>query len=217
MTWRAIAYNGGMGRWKPEARERLLSAAVELFSEQGFAATTVPQITERAGLTTRTFYRHFADKREVLFGPESSPAQARAVLEQAPRGLGTAEFLAWGLRLIARAHFDGHRDSFRVIQALIDSDESLQERALRKRETLRSLLGEALQRRGLGEQRSRLLAEATVSAYYIAFDQWLRSESDVSIDTLAIEALSALRGDLEGIDRYSREQFKGQVAAAPVS
>ena len=194
-----------------------MSAAVELFSEQGFAATTVPEITERAGLTTRTFYRHFADKREVLFGAEASPAQARAVLEQAPQGLSTAAFIAWGLALVGRAHYDGHRDSLRVIQALIDSDESLQERALRKRETLRSLLGEALQRRGLGEQRSRLLAEATVSAFYIALDQWLRSDSDVSINALAIEALSALREDLDGIDRYSREQFTGQAPTAPVS
>ena len=194
-----------------------MSAAVELFSEQGFAATTVQQITERAGLTTRTFYRHFTDKREVLFGTEASAAQARAVLDQAPQGLSTAAFIAWGLALVARAHYDGHRDSLRVIQALIDSDESLQERALRKRETLRSLLGEALQRRGLCEQRSRLLAEATVSAFYIALDLWLRSDSDVSINALAIEALSALREDLDGIDGYSREQFKGRVPAAPVS
>jgi AcrR family transcriptional regulator len=67
MTSNVITYHAGMGRWKPGARERLRKAALDLYSEQGFAVTTVPQITERAGLTTRTFYRHFADKRDVLF------------------------------------------------------------------------------------------------------------------------------------------------------
>jgi AcrR family transcriptional regulator len=200
MTCRVIAYHRGVGRWKPGARERLISAAIELFSEQGFAATTVPQITERAGVTTRTFFRYFADKREVLFGHENAPAQARAILAQAPPAMSPAEFIAWGLRLMARERFDGHRDELRVIQALIYSDASLHERALRKREELNSLVGEALRSRGLGEQQSRLLAEAAVSALYIALDQWLTSDSGVSIDVLALEALAALRGDLDGID-----------------
>jgi AcrR family transcriptional regulator len=181
-----------------------MSAAVELFSEQGFAATTVPQITERAGLTTRTFFRHFADKREVLFGHEDTPPQARAILAQAPPGMSTAEFIAWGLGLMARERFDGHRDELRVIKALIDSDESLQERALRKREMLNSLLSEALRSRGLSKQQSRLLAEATVSALYVALDQWLKSDTDVSIDVLALKALAALHGDLDGIGRLQQ-------------
>jgi AcrR family transcriptional regulator len=139
--------------------------------EHGVLLETVPQITERAGLTTRTFFRHFADKREVIFGHEDAVEQARAILAQAPPGMSTAGFIAWGLGLMARERFDGHRDELRVIQALIDSDASLQERALRKREMLNSLLAEALHGRGLGEQESRLLAEATVSALYIALDQ----------------------------------------------
>jgi AcrR family transcriptional regulator len=181
-----------------------MSAAVELFSEQGFAATTVPQITERAGLTTRTFFRHFADKREVLFGHEDAPAQARAFLAQAPPGMSTAEFIAWGLGLMARERFDGHREELRVVQALIDSDESLQERSLRKRETLNSLLGEALRGRGLSERQARLLAEATVSALYAALDQWLNSDTDVSIDVLALESLAGLHADLDGIGTVQR-------------
>jgi AcrR family transcriptional regulator len=193
-----------VGRWKPDARERLIGAAVELFSEQGFAATTVPQITERAGLTTRTFFRHFADKREVLFGHEDAPAQARAFLAQAPPGMSTAEFIAWGLGLMARERFDGHRDELRVIQALINSDESLQERSLRKRDTLNSLVGEALRSRGLGERQSRLLAEATVSALYVALDQWLNTDTDVSIDVLALKALAGLHADLDGVGTVLR-------------
>jgi AcrR family transcriptional regulator len=188
-----------MARWKPDARERLMDAAVELFSEQGFAATTVPQITERAGLTTRTFFRHFADKREVIFGDEDTSAQVSADLAQAPPGLTTAEFIAWGLALTAQ-RFAGHRDKLRVVQVLIDSDEHLRERALRKREMLTTLLAEALRHRGLAEQRSRLLAEAAVSALYAALDQWLNSETDESIDALALKALADLREDLDGLN-----------------
>src|SRR5580704_6940447 len=57
-----------MARWEPNARERLERAALALFMEHGFDATTVTEITARAGLTKSTFFRHFADKREVLFG-----------------------------------------------------------------------------------------------------------------------------------------------------
>src|SRR5579872_6753902 len=62
-----IAYDQGMGRWEPNARGRLEQAAMELFLERGFEQATVTEIAGRAGLTQRTFFRHFADKREVLF------------------------------------------------------------------------------------------------------------------------------------------------------
>ena len=59
-----------MARWAPDTRERLRAAAMELFAERGFEATTVPDIVERAGVTRRTFFRHFGDKREVFFGDD---------------------------------------------------------------------------------------------------------------------------------------------------
>ena len=74
-------------RWAPDARGRLERAAFELFTEQGYPATTVPQITARAGLTTRTFFRHFADKREVIFGGDEIPEQASRLIRAAPPGL----------------------------------------------------------------------------------------------------------------------------------
>jgi hypothetical protein len=140
----------------------------------------------------------------VLFGQEDAPAQARANLARAPAGLSTAEFLAWGLTLIAR-RFEGRRDEMRVVTALIDSDDSLRERALRKREMLNSLLGEALRSRGLDERRSRLLAEATIGALYVALERWLATDTatdvGVRLDALALDALAALREDLSGIDQ----------------
>ncbi len=97
-----------MGRWQPNARGRLERAAVELFAEQGFAATTVPQIAARAGLTTRTFFRHFADKREVLFaGDEELPALVARLVADAPAALGPMLVIAHGLETIAATTFEG--------------------------------------------------------------------------------------------------------------
>jgi AcrR family transcriptional regulator len=198
MTSNVITYHRGVGRWKPDARERLRKAALDLFSEQGFAVTTVPQITERAGLTTRTFYRHFADKRDVVFLPPDAYAEMRAVLEHAPAGLNTAGFLSWGLGLLATS-LEGQRDEVRLTRKFIDSDAGLQERALHKREMLCSVVNEALLHRGLGAQQARLLADTVISALYIALNQWRDSDTDVRVDVVALEALALLRENLDGI------------------
>lgn len=188
----------GVGRWKPDARERLRKAALDLFSEQGFAVTTVPQIAERAGLTTRTFYRHFADKRDVVFLQPDAYAEIRAVLEQAPAGLSTAGFLSWALGLVATS-LERQRDQMRLTKALIDSDAGLQERALHKREMLCSLMNEALLGRGLEARQARLLAETVISALYIALNQWRDSDTGGRVDVVALEALALLRENLMGI------------------
>lgn len=89
-----------MSRWQPGARERLERAALELFVEQGFAATTVPGITARAGLTTRTFFRHYADKREVLFAGDDAPALAARLIAEAPAAMDPMTLITEGLRAI---------------------------------------------------------------------------------------------------------------------
>src|ERR1700760_3572428 len=105
MTWHVIIYTADVSRWRPGARERLERAAIELFAAQGFAATTVPQITARAGLTTRTFFRHFADKREVIFGGEEIPAMATRLIAEAPPSLDPAAVIIEGLRTVAETRF----------------------------------------------------------------------------------------------------------------
>lgn len=207
MTLHVITYDRDVGRWKPDARERLRKAALDLFSERGFAVTTVPQITERAGLTTRTFYRHFADKRDVVFLHPDAYAEMRSLLEQAPAELNTAGFLSWGLGLLATS-LEGQRDQMRLTERLIHSDAGLQERALHKREMLCSVLNEALLGRGLTAQQARLLAEAVISALYIALNQWRESDADVRVDAVALAALGLLRDNLNGIEH-------GRLEATP--
>src|SRR6201990_1223681 len=99
-----------MSRWKPDAQGRLMAAAIELFDEQGYEATTVAEIAERAGLTKRTFFRYFADKREVLFGG-SEPLEARCVaaVAAAPAAASSLDAVAAGLDAAAEM-FAGRRE-----------------------------------------------------------------------------------------------------------
>lgn len=187
-----------MARWKPGARDRLSRAAIDLFHEQGYSATTVPQIAARAGLTTRTFYRYFADKREVIFGVEQDPTAAQTLLERAPAGLDTAGLLAYGLGLLADG-FDAYREQMRATRDIIASEPALQERGLRKRAMFTDALYAALRGRGLAENRARLLAETTVGALYLAIDQWLTTDTSERLDALTLRALAEIGADLDGI------------------
>src|ERR1700761_1625975 len=148
-----------MSRWRPDARERLEQAAVELFTEQGFAATTVPEITARAGLTTRTFFRHFADKREVIFADSEVPDFATRLIAEAPASLDPMTLIVLGLREVTEARFEGRRADIRVRRDIIRSDEGLQERNLRKRARLSEAIRAGLVGRGVDPVAAALLAE----------------------------------------------------------
>ncbi|NAZ76572.1 TetR family transcriptional regulator [Kineococcus sp. T13] len=167
-----------MGRWTPDARGRLQRAALELFAEQGYAATTVPQITERAGLTTRTFFRHFADKREVLFEGDAIPQLARRLLEQAPADLDPLTLLRRGLRQVGDERFDGHHEQLRRHRALVLAEPALRERDAQKRDDLVRVLRPGLAERGLDPLTAALLAETTVVVLHVALEAWLTGPAD---------------------------------------
>ena len=167
-----------MGRWRPDARERLRQAALELFAEQGFAATTVPEITARAGLTTRTFFRHFADKREVIFGGDEIPAMATRLIADAPLGLEPAAVIVEGLKTVAETRFEGRRAEVRLNRELIRSDPGLGERDLRKRADLAAAIRTGFIDRGVAPATAALLAETTVTVIYVALDEWLDGDGD---------------------------------------
>lgn len=183
-----------MTRWEPGARERLAAAALELFVEQGFAATTVPQITERAGLTTRTFFRHFSDKREVLFGAEDDlPAVVDAQMRQAPAGTDPMQLIEIGLREVANDRFDGLHGYLRTRRSIVRSDSGLRERELRKSLILAEAASAGFHRRGLDELTATLAAHISVTAFDIAIDRWLDQDNPPALADIVTETLAALR------------------------
>lgn len=161
-----------MARWEPDARGRLEHAALELYRDRGFDQTTVAEIAKRAGLAERTFFRYFADKREVLFW-ESALLQDHLVkaLEDTPESLLPMDAVGLALQaagpvLEARRHFAEQR------QAIIAANAELQERELIKLSKLASALAEGLRRRGVDDPAATLAAEAGIAAFKVAFGRW---------------------------------------------
>jgi AcrR family transcriptional regulator len=194
-----------MGRWEPGARERLERAALELFAERGFAATTVPAIAARAGLTTRTFFRHFADKREVLFASETElPALAERLVADAPAGLGPMAVVAHGLAAVAAgfdapdsvAGVEGRREALRLRRAVVEADAGLRERELQKFAALAEAARRGFVRRGADALTAALAAEVAVGAFRVAVTRWLDQEGEHGGEPLAgvvADTLRALR------------------------
>jgi AcrR family transcriptional regulator len=186
-----------MARWQPDARERLQQAALELFAEQGFAATTVPAITARAGLTTRTFFRHFADKREVLFAGEAElPAYAEQIIAAAPAEASPLAIILEGLRAVAEGRFEGRKDAIRQWRAIVATDPGLGERELQKRAALAAAVRDGLGARGLDPTRAALLAETATSLMYVSVTAWLETDDDRKLYDIIEDTLTALRTTL---------------------
>jgi len=185
-----------MSRWQPDAQERLKRAAIELFAEQGFAATTVPEITARAGLTTRTFFRHFADKREVLFGGEEIPALAERLMAEAPPSLDPVTLIVEGLKNVADTRFEPRREEIRAQRAIIRSDEGLRERELHKRAVISDAIRTGFVRRGLPRAQAALLAELGTALLSVALDEWLDQEGDRRLSEIIPDTLTTLRATL---------------------
>ena len=183
-----------MGRWQEGARTRLEAAALALFIEQGFAETTVPQIAARAGLTTRTFFRHFADKREVLFAYQAElPDVVRQAMTAAPQSAGALEVIAVGLQTIAETKFDGRRDYLLAHQAVIDSDAGLRERGLRKMSILTEAISHGFRERGLDDLAATLAAHTAVTVLSVALDQWFGAAEETSLSVHVSSTLAALQ------------------------
>src|ERR1700757_1978736 len=184
----------GIGRWEPNARGRLEQAALELYVERGYEETTVAEIAERAGLTERTFFRHFADKREVLFAGSDQLEQLIVdAVAVAPSSATPMQAIAGGLAA-AGAIFDASRRPYsRQRHAVIDANPELQERELVKLASLAGALADALRRRGLQDPAAELTAEAGVAVFRVAFEHWIRDESDREFAHFVNHGLAELR------------------------
>ncbi|MFC5824637.1 TetR/AcrR family transcriptional regulator [Nonomuraea insulae] len=182
-----------MGRWEPNARGRLATAALELYSERGYEQTTATEIAKRAGLTERTFFNHFADKREALFATsgEFQELFVRSVSD-ALKSVAPIDALAVGLDAISEM-LTGQRDWVRTRQAVIMANPELQERDLLKLASISAALADALRRHGVTEPAASLAAESGVAVFKVGFERWIVADEEYDLSRLMREALDELK------------------------
>ena len=180
-------------RWEPNARGRLEQAALELFAEQGFEGTTVEDIATRAGLTKRTFFRYFGDKREVLFaGGEEFQGLFVTGLAGAPASATPMEAIAVTLEAVSGRFRDRH-DRARRRQRIIVANAELQERELVKLASVAAALGAGLRERGAAEPGATITAELAMVLFRTAFERWVAAPRPGDFPALVREAVDALR------------------------
>ncbi len=185
-------------RWEPNARGRLEQAALELYGERGFEQTTVAEIAERAGLTERTFFRHFADKREVLFS--GANALQELLVNAVAGALDTGapiDAVATGLEA-AGAVLQERREFARQRQRIIVANTELQERELIKLASLASAVADTLRRSGVTEPAASLTAEAGIAVFKVAFERWTDEAKHQDLPQLIRESLDELRAVTAG-------------------
>jgi AcrR family transcriptional regulator len=183
-----------MGRWEPDSRGRLHEAALALYSERGFDQTTAAQIAERAGVTERTFFRHFADKREVLFGGAAIlKEQILAGVVSAPSSDDPFDALSCGLDAAAAMLGESRRDLALQRQAVITANPELRERELTKLADYATAIAAALGQRGVAEPQATMVAEAGMTVLRVALTQWASGNDGRDLDVIMREALATLR------------------------
>lgn len=182
-----------MSRWEPDASGRIRAAALELFVEHGYEQTTVAEIAERAGLTRRTFFRYFADKREVLFGgSERLQHTMVSALANAPVHATAIEAVAAALD--ATAEFFGDNRKFaRQRLKVIMANSDLRERELIKFASLSDALADGLRSRGIAEPDASLASEAGVAVFRVAFGLWVGQSEKRGFGEIVNETMSRMR------------------------
>ena len=167
-----------MGRWEPDSQGRMQEAALALFAERGYSGTTAAEVAERAGVTERTFFRYFSDKREVLFAGEDemldllTAAVAAALEEKEP-----VEAVTVGLAAVA-GEIQERREVSEQRARIIAAHTELQERELKKLASWSDTIEDALCERGLSQPAAQLLAEVSVAVFRVAYVRWIDGGSD---------------------------------------
>jgi AcrR family transcriptional regulator len=182
-----------MARWQPDAAGRLQAAALELYATRGYDETTVAEIAARAGLTERTYFRHFADKREVLFhGSLELRDHLAAGVDGAPPGTPPLEAVVQAIEGIG-PFFDERRPFSTRRHQIISASPELQERELIKRVSLVRAVTDALRRRGVEEPLAELAAEAGITVFSQAYVRWVEDPKERSYADHARESFAQLR------------------------
>lgn len=184
-----------MARWEPDAVGRLREAAMALYRDPGYDKVTVAEIAARAGLTPRTFFRYFPDKREVLFfGAERLEALLAEAITAAPEQTPALEAVASALGVVARVSDEDplHADFVRQRHAIIQAYAELRERELGKHASLASAMAAALRRRGIAETDAALAAEVGLAAFKVGFERWIDDPKRRNMGEHVGEAVRAL-------------------------
>ena len=183
-----------MGRWEPNSRGRLQEAALALFSERGFDQTTAAQIAARAGVTERTFFRHFADKREVLFGGSALLGE-RIIegVENAPGADGPLDAVSRGLDAAADFLGESRRDLARQRQSVIAANPELRERELAKLSDYAVQVAATLRDRGVSAPQAIFASEAGMTVLRVAVERWANEEDDRDLSDIMRESVADLR------------------------
>jgi AcrR family transcriptional regulator len=185
-----------MARWEPGARERMVLAAVDLFTEQGYDATTVAQIAERAGVTKSTFFRHFPDKRELLVAGQEVLSQLLAEgIARAPDGASPLDAVAAGLARASSVMGPINRELGPRLKAAIAASAELQERDALKSVGLAAAMTSALAARGVPDAIAHLAAEIGVLAFKRGYSDWIEADPDTAggLAPYTAAALAVLR------------------------
>jgi AcrR family transcriptional regulator len=187
-----------MSRWKPGARGRLEQAAYELFLERGYDQTTVVDIAERAGLTERTFFRHYSDKREVLFGGTTVLLdELLRALHETAQEIPTIEAVRIAVEAAASI-MHGRRVLAREREHIVAAHADLQERVLIKRATLSAALAQALEQRGVPKSAASLAADMGMTVFYVGFGNWLNDPADRELVDIVHEGFDQLKAVAAG-------------------
>ncbi|SFF79500.1 transcriptional regulator, TetR family [Actinacidiphila alni] len=182
-----------MARWEPGTPERLQKAALELFAAQGFEQTTTLEIAQSVGVTERTFFRHFSDKREVLFHGQQSFEQAFVDgVEAAPPDAPAMDAVARSLRSAASFFPEERRPYSRIRQSVIDANPALQERELHKLSRLAVTVAAALRARGVDDLAATVAAQTGASLFGVAFSRWIKEDERRTLADIADDVLREL-------------------------
>ncbi|WP_028975064.1 TetR/AcrR family transcriptional regulator [Spirochaeta cellobiosiphila] len=181
-----------MSRWEPDGKGRLAQAALKLYQEQGYEQTTVTEIAERAGLTERTFFRHFQDKREVLFGLQDELLNiCLKEIDLAPKEITPIELIMLALESLI-PFLQEQNEIIKQRQVVIAANPPLQERDLLKLEKFASALAAALMDRGLTALVANLAASTGIMIFKSAYNRWIFEEEDTELSKLIQEAFDEL-------------------------
>ncbi|WP_112276595.1 TetR/AcrR family transcriptional regulator [Lentzea terrae] len=191
-----------MGRWEPDARDRLVRAALDLFSEQGYENTSVAQIAERAGLTKSTYFRHFRDKREVLFGGQDELLDLITKgIADAPESAGALTAVEAALVAMSVTFTEERRTNGPRRLAVIESNDELRERDALKMTGFGRTMKDALLQRGVSALDADVAAELGILALRRGYAEWLEAGGDFAdVARRALEEVRVAAASLEGAE-----------------